>query len=119
MIIPERNTTLADNIIAFIRKLPLTDGEAVGQRQTVDPWQELWIRSVYEPIKDDGRRLVREAILSCARKNNKSGLITSTPRPKAALWTTVTVGSRQTRRWPLGSVLTPSRRRLKTRSMSQ
>lgn len=73
--VPERNPTLADKIIAFIRLLPITDGEAAGQRQTVDPWQELWIRAIYEPVKPDLRRLVRDAILTCARKNNKSGLI--------------------------------------------
>lgn len=71
----ERNPSMADKIIAFIKLLPITDGEAAGQRQTVDPWQELWIRAVYEPVTPEGRNIVRDAILSCARKNNKSGLI--------------------------------------------
>lgn len=69
------NPTLADQIIAFIRLLPITDGEAAGERQTVDPWQELWLRAIYEPMTFDGRREVRDAILTCARKNDKSGLI--------------------------------------------
>lgn len=73
--IPERDPTMADKIVAFIRLLPISDGEAYGQRQTVDPWQEAWIREIYEPTKPDGRRVVRDAILTCARKNNKSGLI--------------------------------------------
>lgn len=66
---------MADKIIAFLRKLPITDGEAAGQRFTVDPWQEAWIRDVYEPVTADGRRVVRSAILSCARKNAKTALI--------------------------------------------
>lgn len=69
------NPTMADQIIAFIKLLPITDGEAAGQRQTVDPWQENWLRAIYEPTTFDGRREVRDAILTCARKNNKSGLI--------------------------------------------
>lgn len=51
----ERNPSMADKIIAFIKLLPITDGEAAGQRQTVDPWQELWLRAVYEPVTPDGR----------------------------------------------------------------
>lgn len=70
-----RDPTMADKIIAFLRKLPITDGEAAGQPFTVDPWQEAWIRDVYEPVKPDGRRVVRSAILSCARKNAKTALI--------------------------------------------
>lgn len=52
--------------------LPLVDGEAIGQRFKVDPWLEAWIRDIYEPEYDDGRRVVRRAALSVARKNAKS-----------------------------------------------
>ena len=62
---------------------------AVGQRFTVDPWLEDWIREIYEPeysgekdwIDDngvthkaplDGDRVVRRAALLVARKNAKS-----------------------------------------------
>jgi len=52
--------------------LPLVDGEAIGQRFKVDPWLEAWIRDIYEPQYEDGRRIVRRAALSVARKNAKS-----------------------------------------------
>ena len=67
-----RNPTRADRVIAFMNALPLVDGEAIGQRFKVDPWLEAWVRDIYEPEFDDGRRVVRRAALSVARKNAKS-----------------------------------------------
>lgn len=67
-----RNPSRADRVIAFMNALPLVDGEAIGQRFKVDPWLEEWIRDIYEPQYDDGRRVVRRAALSVARKNAKS-----------------------------------------------
>ena len=67
-----RNPSRADRVIAFMNALPLVDGEAIGQRFKVDPWLEAWIRDIYEPEYDDGRRIVRQAALSVARKNAKS-----------------------------------------------
>jgi hypothetical protein len=67
-----RNKERADRMIAFINLLPLVDGPAVGQRFVVDPWLEAWIRDIYEPEFVDGVRVVRTAVLSCARKNAKS-----------------------------------------------
>lgn len=67
-----RNPTRADRVIAFMNLLPLVDGEAIGQRFKVDPWLEAWIRDIYEPEYEDGRRVVRRAALSVARKNAKS-----------------------------------------------
>jgi phage terminase large subunit-like protein len=67
-----RNPTRADKIIAFLNRLPLVDGIAVGQRFSVDPWLAAWIRAIYEPEYDDGQRVVRKAVLSVARKNAKS-----------------------------------------------
>lgn len=67
-----RNPSRADRVIAFMNALPLVDGEAIGQRFKVDPWLEEWIRDIYEPEYDDGRRVVRRAALSVARKNAKS-----------------------------------------------
>jgi len=70
-----RNLTRADRVIAFINQLPIVDGPAVGQRFRVDPWQEAWVRAIYEPQADDGLRIVRRAVLSVARKNAKSYLV--------------------------------------------
>jgi phage terminase large subunit-like protein len=39
------------------------------------PWQKHFIRDIYEPTFADGRRVVRRAILSMARKNGKTALI--------------------------------------------
>jgi phage terminase large subunit-like protein len=39
------------------------------------PWQKKFIRDIYEPHGQNGRRLVRRAVLSIARKNGKSSLI--------------------------------------------
>lgn len=38
-------------------------------------WQKKFIRDIYEPHGADGRRVVRRAILSIARKNGKTALI--------------------------------------------
>jgi len=70
-----RDPAMADKIIAFLNRLPIIDGPAAGQKFTVDPWMDLFIRDVYEPLNRHGRRRVRSAILSCARKNAKSYLI--------------------------------------------
>lgn len=51
-------------------------GEGAGERFTLRPWQKRFIRDVYEPVDaKTGRRVVRRAILSIARKNGKSALI--------------------------------------------
>lgn len=72
-----RNPSRADRVIAFMNALPLVDGEAIGQRFKVDPWLEAWIRDIYEPEYEDGRRVVRRAALSVARKNAKSYAVAS------------------------------------------
>lgn len=71
----KRNKGRADNVLAFLRALPLVDGEALGQRVQVDPWLEKWIRDIYQPEHNDGRRVVRRAGLSTARKNMKSYVV--------------------------------------------
>lgn len=70
-----RNKERADRVIEFLQALPIVDGKARGQNFKVDPWMEAWIRDIYEPIGDEGDRLVRSAVMSCARKNAKSYLV--------------------------------------------
>lgn len=70
-----RNRSRADAVIAFIERLPIPDGPAVGQLIKIDPWEESFIRDIYEPEHADGRRVVRRAVLSVARKNRKSLII--------------------------------------------
>lgn len=71
-----RDTDLADRVVAFINQLPITDGPMAGQRFTLDPWMEDWVREIVEPhYEDTGKNVVREAYLTCARKNAKSYLV--------------------------------------------
>ncbi|MFE8582933.1 terminase large subunit [Sphingomonas sp. NCPPB 2930] len=69
------NKTRADRVIAFIEQLPIPDGPAVGQSIKLDPWEESWLRAIYEPCDDTGAGIVRRAVLSVARKNRKSLLV--------------------------------------------
>lgn len=69
------NKTRADRVIAFIEQLPIPDGPAVGQAIKLDPWEESWLRAIYEPCDDTGAGIVRRAVLSVARKNRKSLLV--------------------------------------------
>lgn len=73
--IVRRNPQVVNDLIRFINLLPIVDGKAVGQPFSVDPWMEAWLRDVFEPENAAGDRVVRTAVLSCARKNAKSYLI--------------------------------------------
>lgn len=61
-------------MIRFIHQLPITIGEDAGKRFVLRPWQERFIRDVYEPVGPNSRRIVRRAVLSIARKNGKTEL---------------------------------------------
>jgi phage terminase large subunit-like protein len=64
----------AAGVIEFIEKLTVPSGKGEGKPFKLAPWQKAFLRDVYEP-QVNGRRVVRRAILSIARKNGKSGLI--------------------------------------------
>ena len=70
-----RDRGRADRVIAFIECLSVPSGEGQGGRFLLRPWQKRFIRDIYEPHRLDGRRVVRRAILSIARKNGKTALI--------------------------------------------
>ena len=65
----------ADRVIAFIESLPVTSGLLAGTKMKLLPFQVAFLRAVYRE-DDSGRRPVRQAVLSCPRKNGKSGLVT-------------------------------------------
>ncbi|WP_246755777.1 terminase large subunit [Bradyrhizobium neotropicale] len=65
----------AQNIINFIERLTVPSGKGQGKAFKLLPWQKKFIRDIYEPHRSDGRRAVRRAILSMARKNGKTALI--------------------------------------------
>jgi len=63
--------TRGDRVIAFIeRYLRIPEGELVGQKMKLEPFQARFIKEIYDNPKG-----TRRAYLSIARKNGKSGLI--------------------------------------------
>ncbi len=60
-------------VIAFLETLPVTSGLLAGKTMKLMPFQKKFVKAVYQERK--GKRLVRQAVLSCPRKNGKTGLI--------------------------------------------
>jgi phage terminase large subunit-like protein len=74
--VPRRDVERANRVIGFVQSLMVPSGVGEGRRFILRPWQEQFIRDVYEPVNEaKNRRLVRRAILSMARKNGKTALI--------------------------------------------
>jgi phage terminase large subunit-like protein len=65
----------AKDVIRFIEALRIPSGHGQGQNFKLAKWQREFIKDIYEPHYRDGRRAVRRAILSVARKNGKTALI--------------------------------------------
>jgi phage terminase large subunit-like protein len=63
------------NIIRFIETLRLPDGTMAGEPVVLRPWQKEIIRGVYGPCNELGKRLVKQAVLSLARKNGKTAIV--------------------------------------------
>ncbi|WP_122519190.1 terminase large subunit [Pannonibacter phragmitetus] len=63
----------AGRVIAFLEDLPITAGKLAGTAMKIRPWQRKFIEAVYAETAD-GRRPVRTAVLSMARKNGKTQL---------------------------------------------
>lgn len=53
----------------------MPSGEGAGRAFELREWQRQFIRDIYEPHNEWGRRSVRRAVLSIARKNGKTALI--------------------------------------------
>jgi phage terminase large subunit-like protein len=64
----------ADRVIAFVENLTNTAGPNAGQPFALRDWQIDIIRAIYDPLHEDGRRVVRSALLSLPRKNGKTEL---------------------------------------------
>lgn len=62
-------------MIDFIELLRVPSGEGQGEYIKLRPWQKQFVVDLYAPQNDTGRRRVRRAILSVARKNGKTALI--------------------------------------------
>lgn len=68
-------SALAGRILEFISYLPVPTGPLQGERQVLAPFQEKFVRDIYEPTNDKGELAVRQATLSTARQNGKSLLL--------------------------------------------
>jgi phage terminase large subunit-like protein len=54
--------------------LRVPSGVGAGEPLVLREWQKDWLRRVYDPAQPDGKRLVRRALWSMARKNGKTAL---------------------------------------------
>ncbi len=70
----DESLPMPDRIIAFAEALPITSGMHAGQNVLFREWQKAFIRRVYGPLREDGRRRVRTALFSLPRKNGKTAI---------------------------------------------
>lgn len=64
----------ADKVINFVCQLTHTSGLFAGQLFQLRDWQKDIIRDMYEPVNDQGFRIVRTTFLTMPRKNGKTEL---------------------------------------------
>lgn len=72
---PDNDRKRSDKIIDFIEKLTVPSGKGQGKPFILREWQRRFIRDVYDRKTPEGRRQVRRAVFSVARKNGKTALI--------------------------------------------
>jgi len=70
-----KDTARVKAIFSFIEKLTIPSGKGAGGPFKLRPFQKRFIREIYGPTDKGGQRIVRRAILSLARKNGKSALV--------------------------------------------
>lgn len=63
--------TRADRVISFIECLPVTSGILAGKKFKLGAWQKKIIKAIYGTGRN-GRRIVRQALISIPRKNGKT-----------------------------------------------
>lgn len=68
---PVSGATRAERVITWIEGLTITSGAYAGQRLRLKPWQRDILTRIYG-VDGDGRRPVRMALISTARKSGKS-----------------------------------------------
>lgn len=66
--------TRAGEVIAFCHCLRVPAGKQLGKPLRLRPLQLEFVRAVYNPPREDGKRRIRQAYLSIARRNGKSML---------------------------------------------
>ena len=65
----------SNRIIEFIETLRVPDGDLVGQHIKLRLFQRKIITEVYAPTWQDGRRVVRTAVMSIGKKNAKTCIV--------------------------------------------
>lgn len=66
--------TIAQKVISFIECLPITSGLFAGEKFKLRPFQKKWLRDIYR-VDKNGRRIVRQALITIPRKNGKTELV--------------------------------------------
>lgn len=69
----KKGLTRAQKVVAFVETLPLTSGMHAGQKMRLRPWQREIIEAIYR-TDENGRRIVRTALVTMPRKNGKTQL---------------------------------------------
>lgn len=64
----------ADNLCAFIERLPHVKGPLAGELITLEPWQIFILSTVFGWVKADGKRRFRRSYIEVPRGNAKSTL---------------------------------------------
>jgi phage terminase large subunit-like protein len=64
----------ADNLCAFIERLPHVKGPLAGESISLEPWQVFILSTVFGWVKDDGKRRFRRSYIEVPRGNAKSTL---------------------------------------------
>lgn len=79
-VVPCPKTPRSDRIIAFIERLKIPSGIGQGTPFILEDIQKEWLRGIYDPLHfHNGKwlRRIRRALLSIARKNGKSALVSA------------------------------------------
>jgi phage terminase large subunit-like protein len=64
----------ADNLCAFIERLPHVKGPLAGEPIRLEPWQVFILTTAFGWVKDDGKRRFRRSYIEVPRGNAKSTL---------------------------------------------
>lgn len=62
----------SDRVIRFVENLTNTAGPAAGKPFKLRDWQKAIIKGIYDPLTEDGRRVVRTALITMPRKQGKT-----------------------------------------------
>lgn len=62
-----------ERVIAFVESLKITAGSHAGRKFILRPWQRAIVEAIYR-VDENGRRIVRQALICVPRKNGKTAL---------------------------------------------